>query len=258
MLVDDEHLALHHDVVLVLLEQLLGPHRVVEVADQRGVRALVEVVDPEVVLDPFDSGLQDADRALLLIDLVVAVALQPLHDAGELDVPLGRLVGRAGDDQRRAGLVDQDRVDLVDDRERVAALNQLGAAPGHVVAQVVEAELVVGAVGDVARVHLAALSGGHRRQDAPGAEPQEPVHAAHQVGLVLGQVVVDRHDVHAVASEGIEVRRSGGHERLALTGAHLGDVAEVQGGPTHHLDVEVPLAEGATGRLAHGCKRFGQ
>ena len=31
------------------------------------------------------------------------------------DVEIGALLGRAADDERRAGLVDQDRVDLVDD-----------------------------------------------------------------------------------------------------------------------------------------------
>jgi hypothetical protein len=37
VLVDDEDLAVHDDVVLVALEELLGLDRVVEVADERGV-----------------------------------------------------------------------------------------------------------------------------------------------------------------------------------------------------------------------------
>ena len=61
VLVDDEDLAVHVDVVLVPLEQLLGLDGVVEVADQRGVDGLVEVVDAEVVLDLGDAGLEDAD-----------------------------------------------------------------------------------------------------------------------------------------------------------------------------------------------------
>ena len=76
-----------------------------------------------------------------------------------------RLVGRAADDQRRARLVDEDRVDLVDDGEVVAALDRSSAVHGHVVAQVVEAELVVGAVGDVGGVRLAALGRAHVGQD---------------------------------------------------------------------------------------------
>ena len=95
-LVDDHHLAVHDDVVLVALEQLLGLDRVVEVADERGVDRLVEVVDAEVVLDLLDAGLEDADGALLLVDLVVVVAAAAACTMlGELDVPL-RAAGRPG------------------------------------------------------------------------------------------------------------------------------------------------------------------
>ena len=178
--------------------------------------------------------------------------LQLADHLGELGVPLGRLVGRTGDDQRRARLVDEDRVDLVDDREVVATLDELVGVPRHVVAQVVEAELVVGPVRDVLEVLGAPLLGVHRRQDDAGLEPEGAVDATHQLGLVLREVVVDRDDVDALALDGIEVRRERRDEGLALTGLHLGDIALVQGGPTHQLDVEVPLADRATTRLAHG------
>ena len=148
-LVDDQHLAVADDVVLVALEQLLGLDGVVEVADQRRVGGLVEVVDAELILDELHADLVHADRALAQVDLVVGVLLHQRRQPGELGVPVRRAVGRPGDDQRGAGLVDQDGVDLVDDREVVPALHQIGQRVRHVVAQVVEAELVVGAVGDV-------------------------------------------------------------------------------------------------------------
>src|SRR3712207_7935853 len=53
--------------------------------------------------------------------------------------PYTTLFRSSADDQRGARLVDEDRVDLVDDREVVAPLDQVGLAPRHVVAQVVEA-----------------------------------------------------------------------------------------------------------------------
>ena len=76
--------------------------------------------------------------------------------------------------------------------------------------------------------------------------------AAHPLGVALGEVVVDRDDVDAVAGERVEVRRQRGDQGLALTGLHLGDVAEVQRAAAHDLDVVVPLTEGALGRLADG------
>ena len=45
---------------------------------------------------------------------------------------------------------------------------------------------------------------------------------------------------------------------LALTGLHLGDVAEVQRRAAHHLDVVRPLAEHPLGRLADRGERLRQ
>ena len=67
-------------------------------------------------------------------------------------VELRALPRAAGDDQRRARLVDQDRVDLVDDRVDELALHAILGPERQVVAQIVEAELVVRAVGDVGGV----------------------------------------------------------------------------------------------------------
>ena len=61
-LVDDQHFAVADDVVLVALEQLLGLDGVVEVADQRRVGGLVEVVDAELILDELHADLVHADR----------------------------------------------------------------------------------------------------------------------------------------------------------------------------------------------------
>ena len=66
-------------------------------------------------------------------------------------------------------------VDLVDDREVVAALHHLRQLVLHVVAQVVEAELVVGAVGDVAGIGGLALVIVEAVHDDADAEPEEAV-----------------------------------------------------------------------------------
>jgi len=134
----------------------------------------------------------------------------------------------------------------------VAALHALLDRPRHVVAQVVEAELVVGAVRDVGGVLHAAHVGAHVGEDAADLEAEEAVDATHPLGVALGEVVVDRDDVHALARQRVEVRRQRRDERLALTGLHLGDVAEVQRRAAHELDVVVPLAERALGGLADG------
>ena len=135
-LVDDLDLAVDDGVVDVLLVERLGLQRLVEVVDERAVLGAVEVVDAEELLGLRDALLGDRDGLVLLVELVVVVGLELLlrarvhalgllaglelrRELGELLVEVGGLLGRAGDDQRRARLVDEDVVDLVDDREVV-------------------------------------------------------------------------------------------------------------------------------------------
>ena len=181
-LVDDLHLAVLDHVVDVALVQRLRLERLDQVVDELDVARVVEVLDPERALDLVDRGLRRRDGLVLLVveevragELRLVLALlalarrrQPfelLHDAGEVVVRRRRGLGLAGDDQRRSRLVDQDRVDLVHDRVGVAALDEPLLRDGHVVAQVVEAELGVRAVGDVRRVRLPALRERHHVLD---------------------------------------------------------------------------------------------
>ena len=107
-LVDDEHLAVLDHVLDVLGVEGLGAQSLHQVVDQRAVGLLVEVVDVERLLDLGDALLGDGHRALLLVDLVVGARLEARHDARELAVYVGGRLGGAGDDERRARLVDED------------------------------------------------------------------------------------------------------------------------------------------------------
>ena len=84
------------------------------------------------------------------------------------------------------------------------------------------------------------------------------MHAAHPLAVALGQVVVDRDDVHALAADGVEVGGQHTGQRLALAGLHLRDVAVVQRGAAHDLDVERPLVEHAPRRLPRHRERLWQ
>ena len=143
-------------------------------------------------------------------------------------------------------------------REVVAALYQVLQGVRHVVAQVVEAELVVGAVGDVGAIRDAPLVGRQAGQDDADLQPEEAVYATHPFGVTFGEVVVDGDDVHAVAGQRVEVGRQHAGQGLALTGLHLRDVAEVQCRAAHHLDVEMPLVQYPPGGLTRDCEGLGQ
>ena len=89
-------------------------------------------------------------------------------------------------------------------------------------------------------------------------QPQELVDLAHPLGIALGQVVVDRDHVHAVASQGVQVAGQGGHQRLALAGLHFRDFALVQHHAADQLYVEVTHLDRAPAGLAHHCEDLGK
>ena len=74
----------------------------------------------------------------------------------------------------------------------------------------------------------------------------------HPLGVAPGQIVVDRHDVHPAAAQGVQVGRQGGHQGLAFTGFHLGDLALMQHDAADQLHVEVPHLEAAHRGFTHG------
>ena len=134
----------------------------------------------------------------------------------------------------------------------MAPLHQLAGVDAHVVPQVVEAHLVVGAVGDVGGVGGLPLLGGQAVDDQAHLQPQEAVDLAHPLAVALGQVVVHRDDVDAPARQGVEIGGEGGHQGLALTGLHLGDAALVEHDAAHQLHPVGPHAQHPVRGLPHG------
>ena len=252
-LVHDHELALADDVLLVLAVERVGLQRLDQVVDQVAVDVEVEVLDAERLLHLVHAALGGRGRAVLLVHLEVVARLERRHDAGEAVVGVGGRLGDARDDERRARLVDEDRVDLVHDAEVVPALDAVVQAHGHVVAQVVEAELGVGAVGDVGGVGLPPLGLGHHRADDADGDPEGVVDGPHPVRVAAGQVVVDRDQVDAPPGQRVEVDGRDGGEGLPLAGLHLGDLAGVKRDGPDELHVEQPQAELPASDLAdHG------
>ena len=257
-------LAVHDDVVVVSVIERLSLHRLGHVVDELCVSRVVEVLDAERMLDRLDRGLSRRDGLELLVELVVGPVVLDGHalgyelrrhraqladDPGEVVVHLRGRLRLARDDQRRARLVDQDRVDLVDDRVPAAALNTPLERRRHVVAEVIEAELRVRAVGDVRRVGLPSLDERHHVPDEPRTHAERLV-TAPSLGVALGEVVVDGHEVDALARKRVQVERHGRDEGLPLSGLHLRDIAFVEDDRAHQLHVERPQAERAASRLS--------
>ena len=140
----------------------------------------------------------------------------------------------------------------------MAALDTIARLGDHVVTKVIEAEFGVGPVGDIGLVRGNLLGWLHAVLNQADLHAHEAVDAPHPFAVALGQVVVDRDDVHVVAGKRVEVPRQRGDERLALASLHLGNLAGVEGHATDELNVEVTQAKRALAGFAHRGKRLGQ
>ena len=266
-LVDQHDLAGLDDVVLVLLIQGVGAQGLVDVMDQGDVGGVVQTggVRREQgavlhdLLDLFGALLGQQRLTLLLVEIEHGrVEDQFLDDRVDDQIQVRPVFRRPRNDQRRAGLVHQDGVDLVDDGKMVRALHHLLSVIDQVVAQIVETELVVGAVGDVGRIGCLALARGQAVDDDPDVHAQEAVDPAHPFGVAPRQIVIDGDDVHALAQERVEIDGRHGDQGLALARTHLGDAAGVQDHAAGQLDVILALAQHPLGGLTRHGKGFVQ
>ncbi|MNY08235.1 hypothetical protein D3C86_1410780 [compost metagenome] len=209
------------------------------------------------LLDAFRAQLGQQGLTLLLVEVIGGlVDDQILHDRIDDLVEVRAVLGRTRDDQRRARFVDQDGVDFIDDGEVVAALHHLATVIDQVVAQIVEAEFVVGAVGDVGVVGRLTLALRQTVDDDADLEAQEAIDAAHGLGVAARQIVVDGDDVDALARQGVQIDRGHGHQGLAFARPHFGDAAFMQDHAAGQLDVVLTLAQDPLGRLAHHGEGF--
>src|SRR5258706_1885531 len=134
----------------------------------------------------------------LLTFFQLFTALKLRNDGVGLIVLVGGFFRRSGDDQRRARFIDQNRINLVDDRVIVTVLHAGAEIELHVVAQIVKTELVVGAVSNVGVVSGLPLKVVHVVLDTANRQTQEAIDLAHPLGAGRGQLIV--HGVHVYAT----------------------------------------------------------
>ena len=256
-LVDDEHLAVRHDVIAVALHHIVRLESLPDVVIERGVVDVGEVVDAEISFGFGNALVGEHNGFLLLLDDEIARAVLVLflpdraRESVGLLVDVARLLPSARNDERGARLVDENGVHLVDYGEIEFALHLLFLLDHHVVAQEVEAQFVVGAVGYVAVVRRALGVGHAALFDYADGQPHETVHLAHPRRVALGEIVVDGDDVHALARQRVEISRQCGDESLAFARAHLGDTPLMKGYRAHYLHEERLHSQHTPRRFAH-------
>ncbi len=155
--IDDDDFTVFYDVIHVVLVERMGAQRLIDMVHDVDVRRIGHVGEGEEAFALGKPLFGERRGAVLLVKRIVDVLNQFRNNLVDLGVFVGGLFRRPGNDQRGARLVDEDGVDFVDDGELVSPLHALRQVVLHIVAQVVKAEFVVGAVRDVCAIRRPAL-----------------------------------------------------------------------------------------------------
>ena len=236
--IHDDDLSLLDEVVDIPFEEGVGAKGLVNMMEEINVLGFIEILDFEITLDPGDPLLRQNDRTALLLDGIILFLAKVRDHLVDPVVLVGRLIGRSGDDQRRPRLIDEDAVHLVHDGIVEIALHILIEGELHVVAEIVESELVVCPVGDVGMIGSAPLVIIHPVNDDADTHAEKIVDRAHPRGIPLGQIVIDRHKMDALSGQRVQIE---GHRRgqgLPLACFHLGDLPLVQNQSPEDLNVK--------------------
>src|SRR5664280_629253 len=156
-------------------------------------------------------------------------SLQPLDECSSLVVWHVRVTTGARDDKSCPSFIDEDVVDFVDDgKVESSLLKHAVFRSGHMISQVVEAELVICTIGDVGCVCSSTLFRRAVVLKEADRHAKEFIDRPHPGPITLGQVIVDGNKVPSMTHNGVEVQGTGGHERLPFAGLHLRDIAKVE------------------------------
>src|SRR3954451_2840130 len=131
------------------------------------VGRIIKVRNTQQTFGLFHALLGQNRRMVLFIEqvaargdlglLVLMAALETRNDLISDKVFIRRLVRCSRDNERSTSFVNEDRVDLINDREVMVGLDQRLDIELHVVAKIVETELVISTVGDGAGVRVLSL-----------------------------------------------------------------------------------------------------
>jgi hypothetical protein len=150
--VDDDDFAAFDNVADVAFVEVMSLERVIQQVWPFHISGGVEAFDSGQLFGSSHTFFGQVAGVFFFLDFEVDVFAQLSGDGFCAGIFFEVIVGGAGDDEWCAGFIDEDVVDFVDDGVVQRSLHLQVASGLHVVAEVVEAELIAGAVGDVAGV----------------------------------------------------------------------------------------------------------
>ena len=133
--------------------------------------------------------------------------LQARNQLVDRQVKFGAVFCGTRNYQRRPGLIDQNRIHLIDDGKIQLALHFVVQSKCHVVAQVIESEFIVGAIGNRALISRLLLLRALPGRDNADAQTKKFVDRAHPVRITIRKIIIHRDNMHTSPGKAIQVGR---------------------------------------------------
>ena len=225
---------------------------------QLQILCIIEVLYMQQLFHLCHTGFGRCYRLLLLIDGVVFLFFQLRDEFGDGVVCIGRFLPRTGNDQRRAGFIDQDGVHFIDQAVVERTLYHLIEGSDHVITQVIKTEFIVRPVGDIRIVRDFSLVEIQVVNDETDGEAKEFVYLSHPFAVSFRQIIIDGNNVDALSFQRIQIDWCRSDQRLAFTGTHLSDVSTMQNNTTNQLGIEVTHPQHAAGGFTNDRKSLWQ
>ena len=269
--VNDYDLIVFYYVVDIALHYAVRLQRLINMVRYLGIFGIGQVCQGKITLSfTYTDRCQRRRPRLFVYDIILGNVFHQVLAVGFFDderlqvgyerigalIKLTRFIARTRNNQRRSRFIDKDAVDFVNDREVQFALHELLLVYDHIVPKIIESELVIRGVRDIAIICGAPLVRSEVVDDASDGKPKERIYFPHPLAVSLRKVVVYGDKVYAFSRKCVQVRGERRYERLSFTRFHLGDPALMKHDTAEQLHVVMPLSQHAFRRLAHDRKRF--
>ncbi len=287
-LINNHHLTITDNILLIFLIQRFGFYGCFKMVNILNSFVCIKIIYPQRFFRFFNTGISHHGCITLFIQFKVFTLFKLRCDICKSSVQLLRFFCRSRNDKRCPRLVNENRVNLVNDGKGVPALADIFRVISKMVSKIIKTKLVIRTVSNVSIVCLRAVALFYERLNNfvvsflitlfiiffevgilfggipvgvlavynTNRKPKEIINLPHPDSVTPSQVIVYSYDMHRVTIKCIQVDRRSGSQRLTLTGLHLGDGSFVHHNPAHQLNVVVPLTQRTLSHLTDNRESF--
>ena len=166
-------------------------------------------------------------------------------------IELRGLSALSGNNQRRPGFVDKNRVHFVNNGIMQISEHQLFFVNDHVVPQVIKPQFIIRHIRNVTAISLPPLFRLHGIQYHADSETQKLMYLPHPLGITFCQIVVDRYNMHTPSTQCIQIGGQCGYKGFSFACLHFCNTTLVQDNTTDQLYPEMLHIQNAPCRFAY-------